>query len=434
MIKHTFTKFLLLLTLAASAHAYTNLTGCGTITEGNQNYQITAGTMSSSSGPCLTINGSGASTLDITCTAGVGATTIVSTDASAPAVKIQSSAYGVTFHQCGFTGPVNAVTVDSSSHIWIGDPTFGPGIYPVSGSISVSNSNYVQLAYLAFGTASAALYSDSDYGTVEYCTFTSGTNAMQGVIKVAPSNGDSPHLTQQFTALYNIIDGGWDPTNGNGADDGMYIVGCNSCTIEFNDIRKVWDGGIELAGPITSSTISLNSISAVGVAAINGYYNFSLDSSHFDSNYFCNGLWGLNGSNHVCNTHNLNGHNSKLFHFSNITGYLGGWNTQTVKFSNTDFNYNCAFTPNSATGYCATGWGGSGVTKYTGGTSIDIDMTQHDSGGYSYTTAVSFTGNWIDYNQASSGTTITMTSMGSPTASSNKCGTASSPLSCASLP
>ncbi len=434
MLKNTF-KLTLFLLLITSAQAYTNLTGCGTITAGNQNYQITAGTMSSASGPCLTINGSGTNTVDVTCTTGVGALTIVSTDNSAPAVSIVNSSGAVRFHACGFTGPVNAVTISGSSYANIdGRGQFGTGGgNAVSGNIYSSGSNHTTVTYMAFGATSAMIFGDDDYPTISYSTFTWGTSTCcQAAIKISPVAGS--HVTSSAQIYGNTIDGGWDQSTGTGLDDGMYIVGCSYCVIQVNTIKKVWDGGVEFAGPIDNMQFTLNVISAVGVAAINGYYNFSLSNSSIDATRFCNGNWGTGGGNTTCNSSNLNGHNSKFLDFTNVTGYITGWNTQTVNFSNNSITNNCVFTPNSSVGSCTPSWGGSGVTKYTGGTSINIDMTAHDSGGYNYSSS-SFTSNWIDYNQTS-GDTIVITGSVTPTisASGNKCGTASSLLSCATLP
>jgi hypothetical protein len=96
------------------------------------------------------------------------------------------------------------------------------------------------------------------------------------------------------TVSQSVVDGGWDGNRSTyqtqGCDDGVLVNNETNATITGNTIRSAFDAGVESSAssiPITV-TVTNNTITNVGYAAIGGYYVPGWQNSRFSGNTVIN--------------------------------------------------------------------------------------------------------------------------------------------------
>ncbi|MGM9485676.1 hypothetical protein ACS5PN_31095 [Roseateles sp. NT4] len=86
--------------------------------------------------------------------------------------------------------------------------------------------------------------------------------------------------------LGNQLDGSWNPANTswNGADDGILLGDELAAVVKNNQIRDVWDCGIEWVGTVKNAVIQGNRITHAAYCGIGGWYFSSVRDSQFLDN------------------------------------------------------------------------------------------------------------------------------------------------------
>ncbi|HVZ22706.1 MAG TPA: right-handed parallel beta-helix repeat-containing protein, partial [Vicinamibacterales bacterium] len=82
----------------------------------------------------------------------------------------------------------------------------------------------------------------------------------------------------------NTLDGHWQAGAKSGTDDGILLVNEVHDSIRGNDIRNVFDAGIEGVNAVSDTTISGNTIAAVGETGVGAYYCTAWQNNVVDGN------------------------------------------------------------------------------------------------------------------------------------------------------
>ncbi len=243
---------------------------------------------------------------------------------SSPGNYYLANDISITGNTCLNISNTHGVTVDCQNHTILGDsPIFINGSSNVTvkkctvnhsptggGGLSISNSHNVNIVSNIFNSTLEQHYSilvnDSSFISLMnndiqgfYQQNFSSSSLLQNNHFTVPTplfNGPSALIVFNHgfsnQAKGNIIDGSasGDNTIYLGADDGI-VVGDESNTIILNNnIKNVYDCGIETLGTVQNSTFESNTITNAGFCGIGGWYWSSLLGNTFRNNISDNTL------------------------------------------------------------------------------------------------------------------------------------------------
>ncbi len=199
----------------------------------------------------------------------------------APSFKIENSE-NIKFESCTFDSTISSFAsankVSKSKNITFIKNTFNSKQVDDTYTIRIDDSsNSSFLENTVYGKYEQ-YYSKNMIIKDNKFTFPKTNKLIIGVINLIHSSGSQ--------AINNFIDGNSDTRQTSvGVDDGIYISGETGGVFSNNNIKNVWDCGIETTNPINNSKFENNTIKNTGICGIGGWYTNSLTNNVFNNNF-----------------------------------------------------------------------------------------------------------------------------------------------------
>lgn len=194
------------------------------------------------------------------------------------------------------TNALNALNISKVTKGSIQNSTF------TKGQISIMDSSNMDIGYNNIHTGLIQFF--SSFNTIHDNTFVdTSPKGIAGPISSAFGSNNK--------IINNTIDGKSDGVfrfpyeNNNGSDDGIIVTYETGDTIAYNNIKNVWDCGIENTGYMFNTIIDRNQVLNAGVCGIGGWYSNSWKNNTITNNvitdsprlFLVKRNYGLNDSN-----------------------------------------------------------------------------------------------------------------------------------------